>query len=83
MVLVSLGMCEVSYKPQDVGIGFIYNIILDGRIVGCIPETLTELFILKLRTLKIQGKRVNKYFKLFCFISTHNYIIISTNIFII
>lgn len=58
-VLVSIGMCEVSYKTQDVGIGFMYNVILDGRIVGYIPETLTELFIKKLRTLKIQGKQVN------------------------
>jgi len=58
-VLVSLGMCEASYKPQDVNIGFMYNVILDGRIVGFIPETLTELFILKLRTLKVQGKQVN------------------------
>lgn len=52
-------MCEASYKPQNDGIGFIYNVILDGRIVGYIPETLTELFINKLRILKIQGKQVN------------------------
>lgn len=54
-------MCEISYKSQDIGMGFTYNIILDGRIIGYIPETLTELFIRKLRTLKIQGKQVNMY----------------------
>jgi len=51
-------MCEASYKPLDISIGFMYTIILDGRIVGYIPETLTELFIKKLRTLKIQGIQV-------------------------
>lgn len=52
-------MCEASYKPQDVNIGFVYDVILDGRIVGYVPETLTELFIRKLRTLKVQGKQVS------------------------
>lgn len=56
-ILLSLGMCEVSYKPH-VSIGFMYTVILDGRIVGYVPETLTELFIKKLRTLKVQGKQV-------------------------
>lgn len=58
-VLLSIGMCEASYKPQDVNIGFVYDVILDGRIIGYIPETLTELFIRKLRILKVQGKQVN------------------------
>jgi len=52
-------MCEASYKPQDINIGFVYNVILDGRIIGYIPETLTALFIKKLRTLKVIGKQVN------------------------
>lgn len=60
-VLVSLGMCEASYKPQDFNIGFVYNVILDGRIIGYVPETLTALFIRKLRTLKVKGKQVNYY----------------------
>lgn len=51
-------MCEASYKPHDVSIGFMYTVVLDGRIIGYIPETLTELFIKKLRTLKVQGKQV-------------------------
>lgn len=55
-------MCELSYKPQDFNIGFLYNVILDGRIVGCVPETLTEFFINKLRKLKVQGKHVNTIF---------------------
>lgn len=58
-ILVSLGMCESSYKPQDVSFGFVYNVMLDGRIIGFIPESLTELFIRKLRTLKVQGRLVN------------------------
>lgn len=66
-------MCEVSYKPHDFNIGFLYNIILDGRIIGFIPETLTEYFIKKLRKLKVQGKQVNTiYFLLhlcICFIT--------------
>ncbi|XP_060854584.1 DNA-directed RNA polymerase I subunit RPA2 [Rhopalosiphum padi] len=57
-VLISLGMCEASYKPQDVNIGFVYNVILDGRIIGYVPETLTALFIKKLRTLKVKGKQI-------------------------
>jgi len=52
-------MCEISYKPEDINIGFVYNVILDGRIVGYIPETLTAFFIKKLRTLKVKGKQVN------------------------
>jgi len=52
-------MCEASYKPQDINIGFVYNVILDGRIVGYVPETLTAFFIKKLRTLKVKGKQVN------------------------
>lgn len=58
-VLISLGMCEASYKPQDVNIGSMYTVILDGRIIGYVPDTLTELFIKKLRSLKVQGKQVN------------------------
>lgn len=61
-LLVSLGMCEASYKPHDLSIGFMYTVILDGRIVGYIPETLTELFVKKLRTLKVQGKQVIIFF---------------------
>lgn len=60
-------MCELSYKPQDFNFGFLYNVILDGRIVGCIPETLTEYFINKLRKLKVQGKHVNTIFFSFTF----------------
>lgn len=69
-------MCEASYKPQDVSIGFMYNVILDGRIIGYIPETLTEYFITKLRTLKVQGKQVNNiYFHLlFMYTNTLTYI---------
>lgn len=52
-------MCEASYKPQDINIGFVYDVILDGRIIGYIPETLTAIFINKLRTLKVKGKQVN------------------------
>lgn len=52
-------MCEASYKPQDINIGFVYNVILDGRIIGYVPETLTAFFIKKLRTLKVKGKQVN------------------------
>jgi len=55
-------MCEASYKPQDINIGFVYDVILDGRIIGYIPETLTALFINKLRTLKVKGKQVNIIF---------------------
>lgn len=58
-ILVSIGMCDASYKPQDVSIGFMYHVILDGRIVGYIPDSFTEMFILKLRILKVQGKQVN------------------------
>lgn len=54
-------MCEASYKPQDINIGFVYNVILDGRIIGYVPETLTALFIKKLRTLKVKGKQVSYY----------------------
>jgi len=60
-------MCEASYKPQDINIGFVYNVILDGRIIGYVPETLTALFIKKLRTLKVKGKQVN-----IIYIQTHN-----------
>jgi len=52
-------MCEASYKPQDINIGFVYDVILDGRIIGYVPETLTAIFINKLRTLKVKGKQVN------------------------
>lgn len=55
-------MCEASYKPQDINIGFVYNVILDGRIIGYVPETLTALFIKKLRTLKVKGKQVNIFY---------------------
>lgn len=54
-------MCEASFKPQNIHIGFVYEVILDGRIVGYIPETLTEFFIKKLRTLKVKGIQVNIY----------------------
>lgn len=59
-------MCEVSYKPQDSDIGFLYNVILDGRMIGYVPASLTEYFIKKLRILKVQGKQVNTiYFQLY------------------
>lgn len=52
-------MCDVSFKSQDANIGFVFDVILDGRIIGYVPETLINLFIQKLRTLKVQGKQVN------------------------
>lgn len=58
-VLVSLGMVMMSYKPQDVSIGYMYNVILDGRLIGYVQETLTEWFIKNLRTLKVQDNQVN------------------------
>ncbi|XP_050544143.1 DNA-directed RNA polymerase I subunit RPA2 isoform X2 [Daktulosphaira vitifoliae] len=57
-VLKSLGMCDISYKPQDVSIGYEYTVILDGRLVGYVPETIMGLFIKKLRMLKVQGKLI-------------------------
>lgn len=58
-VLVSLGMCISTFQPQAVNIGFMYSVILDGRIIGYVPNTLTEFFIRKLRQLKVQGNQVN------------------------
>lgn len=64
-------MCEMSYKPQESNIGFLYTVILDGRIVGYVPETLTEYFIKKLRLLKVQGKQVITL--IFCCIIFYEY----------
>ncbi|XP_050434808.1 DNA-directed RNA polymerase I subunit RPA2 [Adelges cooleyi] len=57
-VLMSIGMCDASYKPQDVSIEYMYTVILDGRIIGYIPESLISWFVKKLRMLKVQGKQI-------------------------
>lgn len=61
-VLVSLGMFVISHKPQDTSIGFLYNVFLDGRLIGYVPETFTEWFIKNLRMLKVEGSQVNIQF---------------------
>lgn len=71
-ILVSLGMSISTYQPQAVNIGFMYNVILDGRIIGYIPETLTEFFIKKLRMLKVQGNQVNTIYT-YAHVYTDNY----------
>jgi len=81
-VLASLGMFITSYKPQEVGIGFLYNVILDGRIIGYIPETITEWFIKNLRILKVQGNQVNIQF-IFTYIHMHIVLIYSYQNFVL